>query len=95
MPLIRVPIGADGPVIDLGIWIGRAAAHGLIAAGGVVRQPQAIRALIDTGANMSGIHPNVLTSDSPSGASRLRRPNRPGSRSKSPRSSPPIPASSP
>ncbi len=49
MPLIRVPIGADGPVIDLGIWMARAMAHASIARGLVVPPPQAIRALIDTG----------------------------------------------
>ena len=40
MPRIRVPIGVDGPVIDLGLWIGRAAAHALIAQGQAVRSPQ-------------------------------------------------------
>jgi len=30
-PLIRVPIGLDGPVIDLGIWLARALAHALVA----------------------------------------------------------------
>jgi hypothetical protein len=29
MLLIRVPIGRDGPVIDLGIWLARALAHAL------------------------------------------------------------------
>jgi len=31
MPLIRVPIGVDGPVIDLGIWLARALAHAFVA----------------------------------------------------------------
>jgi hypothetical protein len=48
MPLIRVPIGADGPVIDLGIWMARTLAHAFVAAGRVVPPPQTVRALIDT-----------------------------------------------
>jgi hypothetical protein len=51
MPLIRVPIGVDGPVIDLGIWIGRMVAHALVAQRQTVAPSQTIRALIDTGAD--------------------------------------------
>ena len=40
MPLIRVPIGVDGPVIDLGIWMARAMAHASIARGLVVPPPR-------------------------------------------------------
>ena len=60
MPVIRVPIGSDGPVIDLDIWIGRAAAHALVAQGRAVPTPQTIRALIDTGADRTAIHPSAL-----------------------------------
>ena len=63
MPLIRVPIGSDGPVIDLGIWLARALAHSLVARGQVVPPPQTIRALIDTGADRTAIHPNALARD--------------------------------
>ena len=31
MPMIRVPIGVDGPLIELGIWLARALAHALVA----------------------------------------------------------------
>ena len=42
MPLIRVPIRADGPIIDLGLWTSRALAHALVAQGQSVPPPQAI-----------------------------------------------------
>jgi hypothetical protein len=75
MPLIRVPIGADGPVIDLGVWVGRAEAHGLIARGQAVLQPQTVRALIDTGADRTAVHPNALAliGSPPSGTVLVRR----------------------
>ncbi len=76
MPLSRVPIGVDGPVIDLGIWMARAMAHASIARGLVVPPPQTIRALIDTGADRTAIHPNALAliASPPSGTIRIRRP---------------------
>ena len=76
MALIRVLIGADGPVIDLGIWLARALAHALVAQGQVVPPPQTIRALIDTGADRTAIHPNALASiaSPPSGTPLVRRP---------------------
>jgi hypothetical protein len=79
MPLIRVPIGADGPVIDLGIWVGRAAAHALIAHGQAVPPIQTIRALIDTGADRTAIHPGALSliGSPPAGTIRVRRPGSP------------------
>ncbi len=75
MALIRVPIGADGPVIDLGIWLARALAHTLVAQGQAVPPPQTIRALIDTGADRTAIHPNALGSiaSPPSGTTLVRR----------------------
>lgn len=76
MALIRVPIGADGPVIDLGIWLARALAHALVAQGHAVPTPKTIRALIDTGADRTAIHPNALASiaSPPSGTTLVRRP---------------------
>jgi len=76
MPLIRVPIGVDGPVIDLGIWMARAIAHALVARGLVVPHPQTIRALIDTGADRTAIHPSALAliASPPSGTVLVRRP---------------------
>jgi hypothetical protein len=80
MPVIRVPIGSDGPVVDLVLWIGRAAAHALIAQGRAVPTPQTIRALIDTGASRTAIHPAALglIHSIPAGTAKVRRP---GSRS--------------
>jgi hypothetical protein len=76
MPIIRVPIGADGPVIDVGLWLPRALSHALVAQGMVVPPPQTIRALIDTGADQSAIHPNALATiaSPPSGTILVRRP---------------------
>ena len=75
MPVIRVPIGPDGPVVDLGLWIGRVVAQALIARGRPV-PPQTVRALIDTGADRTAIHPIALGSiqSPPSGTARVRRP---------------------
>lgn len=76
MPILRVPIGADGPVIDLGIWSARALAHAMVAQGQVVPPPQTIRALIDTGADRTAIHPNALglIGSPPTGTNLIRRP---------------------
>lgn len=61
MPIIRVPIGLDGPVIELGIRLPRTLAHVMAAQGGVVSPPQSIRALIDTGADRTAISRSVGT----------------------------------
>jgi predicted aspartyl protease len=76
MSVIRVPIGSDGPVVDLGLWLSRVAAQALIARGGQVPAPQTVRALIDTGADRTAIHPIVLRSihSPPAGTARVRRP---------------------
>jgi hypothetical protein len=79
MPLIRVPIGVDGPVIDLGLWINRRAAHALVAEGHAVAPQHTIRALIDTGADRTAIHPNALAliGSLPGGTVQVRRPGVP------------------
>ena len=76
MPYLRAPIGGDGPVIDLRVWVDRAEAHAMIAQGMVIPPAQTVRALIDTGADLSAVHPLVLTQlGVPStGAVRIRRP---------------------
>jgi hypothetical protein len=76
MPRIRVPIGNDGSIIDLGIWVARAVTHILVAQGLAVPPPQAVRALIDTGADRTAIHPHALAlvSSSPGGTNLVRRP---------------------
>ena len=77
MALIRVPIGVDGPVIDVGMWLPRVLAHAWVAQGRVVPPSQTIRALIDTGADRTAIHPNALAliASPPSGTILVRRPN--------------------
>ena len=77
MPLLRVPIGSDGPVVELVMWIGRSAAHSLVAQGRPVPSPQTIRALIDTGADRTAIHPNALAliNSPPAGTVKVRRPS--------------------
>jgi hypothetical protein len=76
MPRFRVPIGNDGPVIDLAIWIDRAMAHSLVAQGLAVPPPQTVRELIDTSADRTAIHPAALAviSSFPTGTSLARRP---------------------
>ena len=76
MPRFRVPIGNDGPVIDLAIWIDRAMAHSLVALGLAVPPPHTVRELIDTSADRTAIHPAALAviSSFPAGTSPARRP---------------------
>lgn len=76
MPLIRVPMAADGPIVDLSLWIGRAAAHNLVAQGQALPNSQTIRALIDTGADRTAIHPNALglITSVAAGTIKVRRP---------------------
>jgi hypothetical protein len=80
MPVTRVPIGSDGPVVDLVFWIGRAAAHALTAQGYAVPTPPTIRALIDTGASRTAIHPAALglIHSPPAGTAKVRRPGSKG-----------------
>jgi hypothetical protein len=61
---------------DLTIRAARAAAHSLVAQGVAVPSPQIIRALIDTGADRTAIHPHALAlvSSSPGGTILVRRP---------------------
>jgi hypothetical protein len=77
MPHLRVPIGGDGPVIDLGVWIDRAEAHAMSAQGATIPPAQTIRALIDTGADISAVHPLVLSQLGvpATGTARIRRPS--------------------
>ena len=61
---------------DLVLWTRRAAAQALIAQGRAVPTPQTIRALIDTGASRTAIHPAALglIHSTASGTARVRRP---------------------
>ena len=44
MARISVPIGKDGPVIDLGVWVARVMAHAFVAQGLAIPPPVTIRA---------------------------------------------------
>jgi hypothetical protein len=61
MPHFTLQISPQGPVVDAGIMIGTARQQALQDAGQDVPAPQMIRALIDTGASISGVDPTVLT----------------------------------
>jgi hypothetical protein len=76
MPQFRLRIGVDGPVIDLGVWAGPVAVGALIGPETAAPSPLTVRALIDTGADRTAIHPKVLTSVNslPAGTIRVRRP---------------------
>jgi hypothetical protein len=76
MPLIRVAMGVDGPIVDLNLWIARSAAHNLIAQRQSVPNSQIIRALLDTGADRTAIHPSALRliKSLPAGTVEVRRP---------------------
>jgi hypothetical protein len=76
MPIIRAAISLDGPVIDLGVQIARAEARALIARGPVPPPPVIVRALIDTGADLSAVHPLLLAqiSNMVAGTLQVRRP---------------------
>lgn len=65
MPKLRIPIGSDGPILDLSLWVVRAAAHAMIAAGGSLPPALTARALIDTGSDITAIHPLLLKAISP------------------------------
>ena len=60
MPHITVMIGADGPVIDLGVAVGRSWQRRLAAQGIVVPSATTVQALIDPGSDLSVVHPQVL-----------------------------------
>ncbi len=76
MPHITVMIGADGPVIDLGVAVGRSWQRRLAAQGIVVPSATTVRALIDTGSDLSVVHPQVLhqLGVQATGSIRIRRP---------------------
>jgi hypothetical protein len=50
-----MPIGEDGPIIDVRIWIGTERKGALDALGLPVPPPSSIRGLVDTGARMTAI----------------------------------------
>jgi hypothetical protein len=60
MPHYTVVIGSDGPVIDLAVAPGLSWHRRLASQGVVAPLPMTVRALIDTGSDISAVHPHVL-----------------------------------
>jgi hypothetical protein len=50
MPRLEVPIGRDGPIIDVRIWLGSEPAQTLTAGGREIPPPFSVPGLVDTGA---------------------------------------------
>jgi hypothetical protein len=76
MPHFTVMIGSDGPTVDLAVAVGRAWQQRLTAQGTSVPSPTTVRALIDTGSDLSVVHPQVLQQLGllATGSVRVRRP---------------------
>ena len=76
MPHYHVTIGTDGPVIDLAVAPGGSWRRRLAAQGAVIPSPTIVRALIDTGSDLSVVHPLVLQQlgAQATGSIRVRRP---------------------
>ncbi|MFI5454375.1 MAG: aspartyl protease family protein [Isosphaerales bacterium] len=76
MPHFTVMIGADRPVIDLGVAVGRSWQRRLATQGAVVPPATTVRALIDTGSDLSVVHPQILhqLGVQATGSIRIRRP---------------------
>jgi predicted aspartyl protease len=76
MPHFSSMIGSDGPVIDLAVAVGETWQRHIAARGLSVPSPAVVRALIDTGSDLSVVHPQVLQQlgVQPTGSVRIRRP---------------------
>jgi predicted aspartyl protease len=76
MPHITLMIGSDGPVIDVAVTVGQRLQQQFVAQGVAPPQPVTIRALIDTGSDLTAIHPQILQQFGvrSSGSVRIRRP---------------------
>jgi hypothetical protein len=76
MPHFSAKIGSDGPVIDLAVAVGETWQRRLAARGLSVPSPTVVRALIDTGSDLSVVHPQVLQQlgVQATGSIRIRRP---------------------
>ena len=76
MPHINVMIGSDGAVIDAAVAVGQVWREELVLRGKAPPPPVTVRALIDTGADITAIHPRILQQfgGRPIGSARIRRP---------------------
>jgi hypothetical protein len=60
MPRLDVPIGANGPIIEVRLWVGPENAAKLAAAGPPVPRPISIPGLVDTGAQVTAIQRSLV-----------------------------------
>jgi hypothetical protein len=76
MPHLSTMIGSDGPVIDLAVAVGETWQRRLAARGQSIPSPTIVRALIDTGSDLSVVHPQILQQLGvpATGSIRIRRP---------------------
>jgi predicted aspartyl protease len=76
MPHFTVIIGSDGPAIDLAVVVSASWQRRLSAREAAVPPPITIRALIDTGSDLSVVHPQILhqLGAQTTGSIRVRRP---------------------
>ncbi len=77
MPKLRIPLASEGPIVGLSVWVDRLTAHAMVAKGLSLPAARTIRALIDTGSDITAIHPAVLRSYSPDAGDPIEV-NRPG-----------------
>jgi hypothetical protein len=80
VPHFTVMIGSDGPTIDLAVAVGRARQRWLATRGIPVPSPTTVRALIDTGSDLSVVNPQALQQlgVQATGSVRIRRPGTEG-----------------
>jgi hypothetical protein len=76
MPHLTATIGSDGPVLDLVIGVGQIRLRWLRSRATPAPPPVTARALIDTGSDLSVVHPQVLQQLGlqPTGSVKVRRP---------------------
>jgi hypothetical protein len=76
MPHFTVMIGSDGPAIDVAVAVGLVWQRRLAARGMTTPPPATVRALVDTGSDLSVVHPLVLQQlgVQATGSVRIRRP---------------------
>ena len=60
MPRLEVPIGRDGPIIDVRLWFSAEDSKSLIEAGRPLPSPFSVPALVDTGAEVTAIGHSIV-----------------------------------
>ena len=68
MPRLEVPIGRDGPIIDVRIWIGTEDAKTLTAGGLEIPPPFSVPGLVDTGAQLTATAKTSIRTGLPGGS---------------------------